>query len=134
MEMESLNLRPLKGICACSFFCLIFYKGVFFFFFPFLPPLPLPRDICILLKHFSVRNSLNEANCAMCSQLVGRTSANSVKVENSWGIKDEMGFIYFPLPLLTKLQCTLAQSIGVKTPTEATAVRYIPLYPMHQLF
>lgn len=74
MEMESLSLRPLKGIFACSNFCFIFWKA--FFFFPlhlFLSSFSLPRDIWILLKHFSVVNSFKKVSCAACGQAVGRT-------------------------------------------------------------
>lgn len=113
----------LKASMPAASSVLYFVKV--FFFSLFLPTLPLQRDICILLKHFSVRNSLN---CEMCSWWEGPLP-NSVKGENSWGIKDEMGFTYFSFPLLTKLHCTLIQSIGVNIP-----MRYIPLYPMHQLF
>lgn len=95
MEMESLSLRPLKGIFACSNFCFIFCKGYFFSFF--FSSLPLPRDIWILLKHFSVANSLNGASCATCSQPAGRTPATlALKVRPARAAGDEMAFIYFP--------------------------------------
>lgn len=113
MEMESLSLRPLKGIFACSNFSFIFCKGFFFFFLHlFFSSLPLPRAIWILLKHFSVVNSLKEGSCATCSQPVGRTLATTaLKVRPGGATGDARGFIYFSFPLLTKLQHTLSLSI-----------------------
>lgn len=111
MEMESLSLRLLKGMFACSNFWFIFCKG-FFFLHLFFSAFPLLRDIWILLKHFSVVNSLKEASCATCNQPVGRTLATmALRVKPAGAVSDEMGFIYLSFPFLTKLQCRLSQSI-----------------------
>lgn len=112
MEMESLSLRLLKGIFACSNFCFIFCKGFFFFLHLCFSSFHLPRDIWILLKHFSVVNSIKEASCATCSQPVGRTLATTALKERAAGaIAYEKGFAYLSFPLLTELQRTRSLSV-----------------------
>lgn len=101
MEMESLSLRLLKGIFACSNFCFVFWK-VFFFLHLFLSSFSLPRDIWILLKHFSVVNSSKKVSCATCRQAVGKTLVTTaLKVRPAEAAGDEMKYLSFLF--LTKL-------------------------------